>query len=96
MTAAAASLESLDGQVFLRDLLRKVSAAPGALARINRTDLSSGEQQFLLMLSARGQASQVDDPSGTYWLLDAATHESLLESLADRGLPLRASRAATA
>ena len=48
------------------------------------------------MLSARGQASQVDDPSGTYWLLDAATHESLLESLADRGLPLRASRAATA
>jgi len=82
--------------VFLRDLLRKVSAAPGALARINQTHLSSGEQQFLLMLAARGQASQVNDPAGPYWLLDAATHESLLESLADRGLPLRASRAATA
>jgi hypothetical protein len=96
ITAAAAALESLDGQVFLRDLLRKVTAAPGALARIDRQALTSGEQQFLLLLAARGQATQIDDPSGTYWLLDAATHSTLLESLAERGLPLRASRAAAA
>lgn len=96
MSAAAASLDSLDRQVFTRDLLRKVSAAPGALARIDAAALSSGEQQFLLLLAARGQATQVDDAAGTYWLLDAETHASLLESLADRGLPLRASRAATA
>lgn len=96
MSAAAASLESLDRQVFTRDLLRKVSAAPGALARIDAATLSSGEQQFLLLLAARGQATQVDDAAGTYWLLDAETHASLLESLAERGLPLRASRAATA
>jgi hypothetical protein len=96
ITAAAASLESLDSQVFLRDLLRKVNAAPGALARIDRRELSSGEQQLLLLLAARGQATQMDDPSGTYWLLDAATHSTLLESLAERGLPLRASRAAAA
>lgn len=96
MTAAAASLESVDGQVFLRDLLRKVSAAPGALARIDQANLSSAEQQFLLMLAARGQASQMDGPNGAYWLIDAATHASLLESLSDRSLPLRAARAATA
>ena len=96
MSAAAASLDSLDQQVFTRDLLRKVTAAPGALARIDRRDLSPGEQQFLLLLAARGQATQMDDPEGTYWLLDAETHAALLESLAVRGLPLRASRAATA
>lgn len=96
LSAAAAALDSLDGQVFTRDLLRKVSAAPGGLARVNQRDLSSGEQQFLLLLTARGQATQVDDPEGVYWLLDGETHGALLESLADRGLPLRASRAATA
>ena len=96
MTAAAASLDALDGQVFTRDLLRKVTAAPGALARLDRRDLSPGEQQFLLLLAARGQAAQVDDAGGIYWLLDAETHANLLESLAERGLPLRASRAAAA
>lgn len=94
MTAAAASLESLDRQVFTRDLLRKVAVAPGGLARLDAHCLSAGEQQFLMSLSAAGQASHLEDSTGTYWILDAATHTALLESLADRGLPLRASRAA--
>jgi len=94
MTAAAASLDDLDCQVFTRDLLRKVTAAPGALARLDQRDLSPGEQQFLLMMAARRQATQVDDDADMYWLLAAETHAALLESLAERGLPLRASRAA--
>ena len=94
MTAAAAALEALDGQVFTRDLLRKVVAAPGGLARLDQRDLSSGEQQFLLQLVARRQATQVDEEGGTYWLLEGETHGMLLESLAEMGLPLRASRAA--
>ena len=96
MTAAAASLESIDAQVFTRDLLRKVTAAPGGLARVDQSDLSSGEQQFLLLLAGRGQATQVDQGGEMYWLLDSETHAALLESLAERGLPLRASRAAAA
>ena len=48
------------------------------------------------MLTARGLATQVDSEGSPYWLLDAETHASLLESLAERGLPLRASQAATA
>lgn len=96
MTASAASLESLDGQVFTRDLLRKVKAAPGGLARLEQAELSAGEQQLLLLLGARGMATQGEDAGGIYWLLDAETHAALMESIADRGLPLRASRAATA
>jgi hypothetical protein len=96
MTAAAAALESLDGQVFTRDFLRKVVAAPGGLARLDQRDLSSGEQQLLLQLVARGHATQVDEATGTYWLLDGETHAALLESLSEKGLPLRATRAAAA
>ena len=94
--ARAASLDSLDGQVFTRDLLRKVTAAPGALARLDQRDLAPGEQQFLLMLTTRGLATQVDSAGSPYWLLNAETHAALLESLAERGLPFHASRAATA
>ncbi len=96
LTAAAAALDSLDPQVFLRGLLRKFSAAPGALARVPAAGLSPGEQQFLLMLASRGLATQGDDPVNPSWLLDSSTHAALLDSLADPGLPLRASRAATA
>ena len=64
--------------------------------RLDQRDLAPGEQQCLLMLTARGLATQVDSEGSPYWLLDAETLASLLESLAERGLPLRASRAATA
>ena len=66
------------------------------LARLDQRDLAPGEQQFLLMLTTRGLATQVDSAGSPYWLLNAETHASLLESLAERGLPLRTSRAATA
>ncbi len=48
------------------------------------------------MLTARGLAAEVDSEGSPYWLLDAETHASLLESLAERGLPVRAFLAATA
>jgi hypothetical protein len=63
---------------------------------LEQRELSAGEQQLLLLLAARGLATQGEDAGGVYWLLDAETHASLMESIADRGLPLRASRAATA
>jgi len=95
-TRAAAAIESLDGQVFTRDLLRKVRPAPGGLGRVDAAEVTPGEAQLLIVLAARGQAAQVDDPSGTYWLLSPETHEALVDSLAVRGVPLRASKAATA
>ena len=88
--AAAASLDSLDGQVFARDLLRKVQAGPDGLARVPGSALSAGETQLLLLLVHRGLAT----PSGSDFLLDPGYHASLVESLAVRGVPLRAQRAA--
>ena len=86
----AAALDSLDGQVFARDLLRKVQVAPGGLARLPDEGLSAGETQLLLLLSNRGLATHADGG----FLLDPAYHASLVEGLAVRGVPLRASRAA--
>ncbi len=88
--AAAAALDSLDGQVFARDLLRKVQAGPDGLARIPGAALSAGETQLLLLLVHRGLAT----PSGGDFLLDPGYHASLVESLSVRGVPLRAQRAA--
>ena len=62
----------------------------GGLARISEEGLSPGERQLLLLLSNRGLASHADGG----FLLDPAYHASLVEGLAIRGVPLRASRAA--
>ena len=86
---AAAAIDSLDRQVFTRELLRKVKPAPGGIASINTADLTPGEAQLLLVLAARGQATQVEN----HWLLDPTVHEELLESLSTRGVPLRAAKA---
>jgi hypothetical protein len=88
--AAAAALDSLDGQVFARDLLRKVEAGPDGLARVPGNALSPGETQLLLLLVHRGLAT----PAGGDFLLAPSYHASLVESLSIRGVPLRAQRAA--
>lgn len=90
LTAAASSLDDVDGQIFLRDLLRKITAAPGGLARVTASGLTPGEEQFLLLLAARGQATQAGEGPDAHWLIDSEVHATLLDSLAERGLPLRA------
>ena len=86
----AAALDSLDAQVFAHDFLRKVGVAPGGLARLSDEGLSSGEKQLPLLLRNRGLATHADGG----FLLHPAYHASLVERLAVRGVPLRASRAA--
>ena len=88
--SGAAALDSLDAQVFARDLLRKVQVAPGGLARVPDNGLSPGETQLLLLLCNRGLATHGDGG----FFLDPAYHALLVEGLAVRGVPLRASRAA--
>ncbi len=66
--SGAAALDSLDAQVFARDLLRKIQVAPNGLARIPDDGLSPGETQLLLLLSNRGLATYADGGS----LLDPA------------------------
>ena len=90
---AGAALDAADEQVFARDLLRKVSPSPQGLARLEAAALSPGELQLVLLLAARGLAAPVEEDGGRSYLLDAAIHQRLAESLADRRLPLRASAA---
>ena len=90
---AGAALDAADEQVFARDLLRKVSPSPRGLARLEAAALSPGELQLVLLLAARGLAAPVEEDGGRSYLLDAAFHQRLAESLADRRLPLRASAA---
>jgi hypothetical protein len=90
---AGAALDAADEQVFARDLLRKVSPSHEGLARVEAAALSAGELQLVLLLAARGLAVPIEEDGGRFYLLDASVHRSLVESLAERGLPLRASAA---
>ncbi len=90
---AGATLDSADEQLFARDLLRKVGPSASGLVRLEAAALTPGEQQFVLLLASRGLAAAVQEEGGRFYLLDASVHRTLAESLAHRGLTLRASAA---
>jgi len=97
MCAAGAALDASEEQVFVRELLRKMRPSGQGLARVEASELTPGEQQYCLAMAQRGQAVVEDAAEGPAYLLDREVHERLMESLAQRGLPLRAaSRSAAA
>jgi len=90
--AAAAALDAADEQVFVRGLLRKTTAGPQGLPRVEQDALSPGERQLCLVLGSRGLAAPLVEDGRRSYLLDAAFHQRLVESLAERGLPLQAAK----
>jgi hypothetical protein len=90
--AAAAALDAADEQVFVRGLLRKTTAGPQGLPRVEQDALSAGERQLCLVLGSRGLAVPLVEDGRSSYLLDAAFHQRLVESLAERGLSLRAAK----
>jgi hypothetical protein len=90
--AAAAALDAADEQLFVRGLLRKTTAGPHGLPRVEQDALSPGERQLCLVLGSRGLAAPLVEDGRRSYLLAAAFHQRLVESLAERGLPLQASR----
>lgn len=95
--AASAALDSIDRQVFVRSLLRKVEHGPGGSPRVADSILSAGERQLCLLMINKKLAAAQDDNGRRFYLLDPQFHEGLLESLAAPGLPLHAaSRGASA
>jgi hypothetical protein len=90
--AAAAALDARDEQVFVRGLLRKTTAGPQGLPRVEQDALSPGERQLCLVLGSRGLAAPLVEDGRRSYLLDAAFHQRLVESLAERGLPLQAAK----
>jgi hypothetical protein len=91
--AASAALDGRDEQIFVRDLLSKVTPTLRGMARIDTEKLSTGEQQLCLVLVSKSLAVVHEEDGKRFYLLDRTIHELLLESLAARGLPLRASAA---
>lgn len=89
--AAGASLDALDYQVFVRNLLSKMTPGIRGMARIDSESLSCGEQQLCLLLVAKALAILRDEEGKKYYLLDQGVHERMLETLSDAGFPLRAS-----
>ena len=92
---AGAALDSADRQIFVRDLLRKLAPGPQGLGRLDAAALSPGELQLCLLLAARGLAVPLDEDGRRFYLLDPTVHQTMVESLADRGLSLRAAQPAT-
>jgi hypothetical protein len=91
---AGAALDSADGQVFVRDLLRKLAPGPQGLGRLDATRLSPGELQLCLLLASHGLAVPMEEEGRRFYLLDASVHRTMAESLAERGLSLRAAQPA--
>jgi hypothetical protein len=91
--AAAAALDSTDEQLFVRGLLRKTTSGPEGLPRVEQDSLSPGERQLCLVLGSRGLAAPLVEDGRRSYLLDAGFHQRLVESLAERGLPLQAAKA---
>jgi hypothetical protein len=94
--AAAAALDALDQQVFVRGLLRKTGAGTQGLPRVEQEPLTPGERQLCLVLGSRGLAAPLVEDGRRFYLLDAGFHQRLVESLAERGLALQAVRPETA
>ncbi len=88
--AAGASMEGLDDQIFVRDFLRKVGPSANGMARVEASQLNQGESQLCLLLTGRGLATCAEENGAVVYLLDPKLHESMVESLATRRMPLRA------
>lgn len=91
--SAGAALEGLDHQILTRDFLRKLSAGPRGMARVEVGALTPGEQQLCLLLAAKKLAVVAEEGGRTYYLLEQGIHEHLLETLASQNFPLRAASA---
>jgi hypothetical protein len=94
--ASCAAVDGLDEQIFVRGFLSKVTPTLRGMARVEPEKLSAGEQQLCLVLVSKALAIVQEEEGKRVYLLDHKIHEMLLECLATRKLPLRASAAAGA
>ena len=97
MGPAAAAVDAIDEKVFTRDLLAKLEPVRSGLARLDAAALAPGERQLVLLLEFYGWAlATMDEGDRRFLLLDAAVHQRLVESLAERPLSVRAAAPAPA
>lgn len=89
--AGAAALDSVDRLTFTREFLRKLTPDAQGMARAGAETLSPGEQQFCLLLVAKGLASSAEEDGRSFYRLDPSVQEELLEAVAAERPPLHAS-----
>jgi hypothetical protein len=91
-SAAGAAIDGENQQVFLRGILRKMEPDPRGMARIDVSTLSPGELQLCMLLASGGSAVLGTEDSKGYYLIDEATHQQLVQSLATGSIYLRATQ----
>ena len=87
---AGAALDSLQSPLFVRGFLNKLRPGRQGMPRVDAEGLTSGEQQLCMMLVSKGQAAVVEESGRSFYLLDSATHESLLDTMASGNFTLKA------
>ncbi|MFN3323330.1 MAG: hypothetical protein ACK5AZ_07535 [Bryobacteraceae bacterium] len=87
--AAGAAMDSIEDQIFVRSLLEKVRPGPRGIPQVDATALTPGEQQFCLLLTAKGLAAIAERDGTVVYTMEPRMHEYLLDSLSTRGLSLR-------
>ncbi len=92
-TRAAALLDTADPQVFARNFLRKLQSTPRGLPYVADADLTPGDRQLCLVLTAQGLAARTEEHGEPGYLLDTRVQEDLLRSLLEPGMALRAASA---
>jgi hypothetical protein len=60
------------------------------MPRVDSEGLTSGEQQLCMVLVSKGLAAVVEESGRSYYLLDSATHETLLDTMASGNFTLKA------
>ncbi len=87
---AGATLDSLQSPLFVRGFLNKLRPGRQGMPRVDFEGLTGGEQQLCMMLVAKGLAAVLEESGKSYYLLDSATHESLLDTMAGGNFTLKA------
>ena len=87
---AGAALDAAQSPIFVRGFLNKLRPGRQGMPRVDSEGLTSGEQQLCMMLVSKGMAAAVEESGKSYYLLDSATHESLLDTMASGNFTLKA------
>jgi hypothetical protein len=87
---AGAALDASQSPLFVRSFLNKLRPGRQGMPRVDSEGLTSGEQQLCMMLVSKGMAAAVEESGKSYYLLDSATHESLLDTMASGNFTLKA------
>jgi hypothetical protein len=87
---AGAALDAAQSPIFVRNFLNKLRPGRQGMPRVDSEGLTSGEQQLCMVLVSKGMAAVVEESGRSYYLLDSATHETLLDTMASGNFTLKA------